>query len=265
MNIKFSVIIPSFNSSATIEKCLDSVLLQSDFDLPVEIIIVDDASCDNTIGIVEQKLAHIPKNLSYVIIVNDSNRGASFTRNEGISVARGEYILFLDSDDFYHESKFRQINYALSGDVDFMFHDFTYSFRNESFADKSRQKPRRLPKYFKYFNLIKNNICTPCVAIKRSAVQNFNTDLQRMEDLELWTRLMMSGVNTHYLSVPLVELGHELNKGSGLSSNNAAMRKSEKDMLRILSRRFIRLRFLYPVYILTHHLKKIRDQLRSIR
>ena len=263
MNIKFSVIIPCFNSHATIGKCLDSVLSQSDFDLPIEVIVVDDASVDDTVEIVKRKLEYTPDNVSCIVVSNNINSGASVTRNTGITHASGEYILFLDSDDFYHESKFSQINYALSNDVEFMFHDFTYSFKNEVENFESYKTAFRLPRYFKYLNLIRNTICTPCVVIKRSAIQEFSTELQRMEDLELWTRLMVSGVRVHYLNSPLVELGHELNKGEGLSSDNNAMRGSELEMFKILAREFMSLRLLYPFYYLVHNIKKTRDKVRS--
>ncbi|WP_394153254.1 glycosyltransferase family 2 protein [Vibrio maritimus] len=262
--MKFSIVIPSFNSTHTIAKCLESVLCQSDFDLPIEIVLVDDASTDDTVDIAKSKLESAPPNVSFKILVNESNSGASVTRNRGITSASGEYILFLDSDDYYHEHKLKILSSSLNSSIKFLFHDFTYSFNDTPFSVDAAQGPERLPNRFKYFNLVKNRICTPCVIVHRSVVQNFDISLKRMEDLELWTRIMASGTEAHHLSYPLVELGHELNKGTGLSSNNAAMRTSEREMLKILAQRFTRIRLLYPAYLLMHYMKIARDKLRTV-
>ena len=87
-----SVIINVYNSEKYIRKCLDSVLNQTYKDL--EIVIVNDGSTDNTLAICE----------SYkddrIIIINQENRGLAFSRNVGIENSKGEYLYFIDSDDF---------------------------------------------------------------------------------------------------------------------------------------------------------------------
>ena len=95
MNI--SVIIPTYNRSATLERAIQSVLNQS---FPaLEIIVVDDASTDNTSEILEKYSEKIH------LIINQRNSGVSFSRNAGIQKARGEWIAFLDSDDQWEPSK----------------------------------------------------------------------------------------------------------------------------------------------------------------
>ena len=89
MNI--TVIIPTFNRAATLERALQSVLDQT---YPAqEIIVVDDASVDNTAEILEKYSSKIN------IITNSINSGVSYSRNTGIQIARSEWIAFLDSDD----------------------------------------------------------------------------------------------------------------------------------------------------------------------
>ncbi|MBC8374746.1 MAG: glycosyltransferase [FCB group bacterium] len=95
MNI--TVIIPTFNREATLKRALQSVLDQT-FQAQ-EIIVVDDASTDNTAAILEKYSEKIN------IITNSSNRGVSFSRNVGIQIARGEWIAFLDSDDQWDPRK----------------------------------------------------------------------------------------------------------------------------------------------------------------
>ncbi len=90
----FSVIIPTFNRAHSISKAIDSVLSQTFSDF--ELIIVDDASTDNTEAIVA---SFHDNRISYV--KNDKNKERCITRNRGIEMATGKYICFLDSDDYH--------------------------------------------------------------------------------------------------------------------------------------------------------------------
>lgn len=93
-SILISVVIPVYNRENTIRRCIMSVLQQTL--LPYEIIIVDDGSADNTIGIVEE----IKKNSNVnIAIIRGKHKGAQAARNSGIRAAKGEVIAFLDSDD----------------------------------------------------------------------------------------------------------------------------------------------------------------------
>ncbi len=92
-NLKISVIIPVYNSSIFINRCLNTLIKQN-FTKPFEIIFIDDGSTDNTIEIIKKK------KLKNIKIFNlTSNFGPSTARNIGIKHAKGEYIYFLDSDD----------------------------------------------------------------------------------------------------------------------------------------------------------------------
>ena len=89
-----SVIIPVFNSGQYIKKCLHSLLNQTFQDF--EIIVVDDGSDDDSRQIVESLLS----DKENCLILSQKNGGASAARNAGISYAKGEWITFVDSDDF---------------------------------------------------------------------------------------------------------------------------------------------------------------------
>ncbi|WP_064519151.1 glycosyltransferase family 2 protein [Buttiauxella gaviniae] len=95
--MKLSIIIPCYNSAEFIEDCLESVLpnIQSD----MEVIVVNDGSTDNSSDVIKN-VGHryLDKNL---IIINQDNAGLSAARNKGLSIASGEYISLLDSDDIY--------------------------------------------------------------------------------------------------------------------------------------------------------------------
>lgn len=103
-NIKISVIIPTHNSEKYLQYCLNSVLNQSFKDF--EIICVDDASTDNTLNILEY---YRKKNNNIKIIQNKTKMGVGASRNIGINNADGEYIQFLDSDDWLDEYSFEKL------------------------------------------------------------------------------------------------------------------------------------------------------------
>lgn len=91
MNI--SVIVPAYNAQKTIERCLGSLLVESDGS--VEVVCVDDGSTDKTAEIVQE----IAEKDSRCKLVRQENRGASSARNTGLTKATGEYIMFCDADD----------------------------------------------------------------------------------------------------------------------------------------------------------------------
>lgn len=93
----FSIIIPIYNVSRYIKKCLFSVCNQT-FD-KIECIIVNDATPDNSMSVVGEILADYHGNIVFKILNHEANRGLSAARNTGIKSATGDYIYFLDSDD----------------------------------------------------------------------------------------------------------------------------------------------------------------------
>ena len=94
--VDVSVIIPVFNRIGTIGRAIDSILNQS-FQGKIEIIVSDDGSTDGTIEYIKDNY------LNRVVLLEKTvnEQGASAARNRGIKVANGEYVCFLDSDDFY--------------------------------------------------------------------------------------------------------------------------------------------------------------------
>ena len=95
--VKFSVIIPCYNVEKYVDVCIQSVLKQSISDL--EVIAVDDGSTDKTAEILDS----IAKQDTRLIIVHKNNAGVSAARNSGLEIAKGEYIIFVDADDYLAE------------------------------------------------------------------------------------------------------------------------------------------------------------------
>ena len=128
---KFSLIIPVYNVEKYIKKCLDSVFEQSFKDF--EVIVVNDGTKDKSMDIV--------KNYD-VQIINQKNMGLSEARNNGVKNAKGEYLLFLDSDDYIEKDLLKKINESLNNNPDIVrfqakdiIEDKIVEYNEKSFSD----------------------------------------------------------------------------------------------------------------------------------
>ena len=92
---KISVIVPAYNAEKYIEKCLDSVLAQTFEDY--EIVIVNDGSKDGTLDVLNRYKSEYPERIT---VISQENSGPGTTRNNAIKAATGDYLIFLDSDDY---------------------------------------------------------------------------------------------------------------------------------------------------------------------
>lgn len=111
--MKISVIVPVYNVQDYIVECLESIMLQ---DLKgIELIIVNDGSTDNSISNIE----NIINNAGNIHLINKVNGGLSSARNTGLLHATGEYVLFLDSDDYLEKDfLYKLYNEAIEHDLD---------------------------------------------------------------------------------------------------------------------------------------------------
>jgi glycosyltransferase involved in cell wall biosynthesis len=104
-----SVIVPAYNAEYSIGRCLNSLTKQT---IPIEIIVVDDGSTDNT----EQICKQYSNEFSNIIYIRKENGGVSSARNLGLSHATGKYIGFVDSDDYVAEKMFEHMSDSLEND-----------------------------------------------------------------------------------------------------------------------------------------------------
>ncbi len=110
-NIKVSVIVPVYNLSQYIGSTLDSIINQ-DFK-SFELIVIDDGSTDDSLDIIKEKLS---KSLIEYEIIHQENSGVSSARNRGIEVAKGEYLVFVDGDDYVTGNHLSEL---YNGETDF--------------------------------------------------------------------------------------------------------------------------------------------------
>ena len=104
--VKFSIITPVFNTESYLEQCLESILNQTYKNF--EIICINDASTDNSLSI----LKDYAKNDSRIRIINKENGGISAARNSGINAAMGDFLSFIDSDDWIDLDFFEKLYLA---------------------------------------------------------------------------------------------------------------------------------------------------------
>ncbi len=114
-----SIIIPIYNAEKYIRRCIDSILSQTYSDF--ELILVNDGSKDNSGSICEE---YAQKD-SRVRVFHNSNKGVSYSRNYGINKARGEWIGFVDADDWLNEDMYAEmLNEANAGDAELVMTEF---------------------------------------------------------------------------------------------------------------------------------------------
>ena len=94
-----SVIVPAFNAEATLAATLDSALTQTHS--PLEVIVVDDGSTDDTVALVDRLMRRDPR----LALIRQKNAGVAAARNAGLAQARGDYVAWLDADDLWHPTK----------------------------------------------------------------------------------------------------------------------------------------------------------------
>lgn len=116
---KISVIVPAYNAEKTIRRCLESLTISTYKEF--EVIVVDDGSNDNTVGIVKK----YGNNDNRIKLISKSNAGPSAARNSGLDCATGDIITFVDSDDYVEANYFHDLSHAFDDlTVDVVFFEF---------------------------------------------------------------------------------------------------------------------------------------------
>jgi glycosyltransferase involved in cell wall biosynthesis len=123
----FSIIIPCYNLQDYIAKAVESILHQSFQNF--EIILINDGSTDNSLKVL-QTLASVDDRIK---IIDKKNEGLSAARNSGLDIAQGEYILFLDGDDWLAENSLKELySKAKTEDLDLLIGDTLFYYSNEN-------------------------------------------------------------------------------------------------------------------------------------
>lgn len=217
----FSVIIPTYNRASTLERAILSVLNQSYKSF--ELIVINDGSSDDTFKILN-------KYADQIKIINQENMGVSHARNQGIKISKGNFIAFLDSDDYWHDNKLLvQNDYLIKNPNTQILHCDEIWMRNNK---------RVNPKFIhakgggdQFIRSIELCCISPSAVVVKKSVLNefggFREDFPVCEDYDLWLKISYK-YNVDYIDQKLLTKtgGHE----DQLSSRFKAM-----DWWRLLS------------------------------
>ena len=208
---KVSVIVPFYNVEGYIEKCLDTLVNQTLED--IEIILVNDGSKDNSILIAKKFLENYPKKIVYL---EKENGGLSDARNFGIPYAKGEYIAFLDSDDYVEKNMYEEM-YALAKkeNSDMVQCNFYWEY-----IDKNKKKIGDVQKYSNKKELItKGRVEAWNKLIKREILENeeirFPKGL-RYEDVEFTYKLAPYLEKVSFIDKPFI---HYIQRQNSISNS----------------------------------------------
>lgn len=192
--ILVSVIIPAFNAAATIGRALASVRAQDG--VGVEVIVIDDASKDNTAEVVR---AEIRPGENISLLQLPANSGASAARNAGIRLARGAYLAFLDADDIWLPGKLQRQVAAIETDPGITLVSCNSQQASADGRPLKEGHVNRPPvegtEAWKTL-LVYNFLPTPTVLTRTALVRElggFDEQLAVGEDLDLWIKLAVRG------------------------------------------------------------------------
>ena len=237
-----SVVIPTYNSSETILSCINSVFSQTYNN--IEIIVVDDGSTDTTIKLLSDLIiGHEEK----IKLVTQVNAGPSCARNNGISHAKGEYIAFLDSDDYIHESMYEDLMHCIynhhviekqvqlfAENKDLVLAGSLYSVGDKCYFSKSFSFIRKISLTGL---MLKNSFVTSTVMCPRSILQKYKFDESKKysEDYKLWLQLATLGKLCILQGEVLTKMNDKPLWGAkGLSSKLWMMEKGELDNFKFM-------------------------------
>lgn len=223
--MKYSVIIPAYNAEETIKRCIESIVLQNRPD--VEIVVINDGSTDETDSICKALQAQY----NSLVYKYKDNGGVSTARNEGLSIASGEYVMFVDSDDYVDSSCFDIIDKYISSNADFYQFGFSIVVNGLTKEDRSFSECRANTltdkEAFISNGVVSRSINSPWAKIfKRKIIDENN--LRFCEDLSTGEDLTF--VFTFLLSANSLERLTDKIYFADISNENSLSRKYRKNL-----------------------------------
>jgi glycosyltransferase involved in cell wall biosynthesis len=186
-----SVILPTYNGRAFVQRAVCSVLAQTYPSL--ELVVVDDGSHDGTADVVEHTFDDPRLTLTRLA----ENRGPYVARNAGVAASRGDLIAFIDADDEWRDDKLqKQVGQLLAGAF-----DMVHSRVVDVFPDGTRMHRTLHPRASEWReNLWRDLVATSTVLMRRSTFERlggFDEAFRAMGDWDLWVRVMREGTAAH--------------------------------------------------------------------
>lgn len=222
-----SVIIPCYRCDQTIDRAVDSIVMQTM--RPMEVIMVDDGNDGTTQKAIEQISKKAGDDICIKIVRLERNSGSATARNEGWNRATQPYIAFLDADDSWHPRKI-ELQYkwmAANASVMLTGHGIMVL-----------KKPLPFHQEISYFNakrvnkiklLLANRFPTPTVMCRRDVPFRFTSGKRYSEDYLLWLSMALHGYPLYHYEKPLTYLFKAPFGEGGLSSQLWEMQKGQLD------------------------------------
>lgn len=191
--MKVSVVVIAYNIEKYINRCLDSLINQTFKE--IEIIVINDGSTDNTLNIINK---YIDKD-NRVILHNQENKGAIEARKSGFNISKGEYILFVDGDDWLQENTIEILHNTVINDkqiIDIVLFNFLIAYEDKSIEAQSFKIDKDSEDLLKklFMDNVKPSIWSKF--IRREFIQEndikFPNSITYAEDLALTTSLFIN-------------------------------------------------------------------------
>ena len=186
---KVSVIVPIYNSRKYLKDCFNSIVNQTYKNL--EIIAINDCSSDKSLKVVKKY-----KDKRIKIINLKNNNGVAFARNKGIEEATGDYICFIDSDDYWNLKKIeKQVKFMKDNDYTFIYSDYEYLKIN------GKRHRVYVPKSITYKEALKNTtIFTSTVMFNMKYLKKediYMPLIKRGQDTACWWQVLKKGITAY--------------------------------------------------------------------
>lgn len=222
-----SVIVPVYNAEKYLRRCIDSVLAQTYTDF--ELLLIDDGSKDKSGEICDEYAIKDNR----VRVVHKDNTGVSDTRNRGMDMAQGDYLMFLDADDFWIQADSMSFFFskAKEYDLDIIRGEYVAVHEDGSFAwsrDIPKKRSRYADKVLTSDEFLEHGICgeffLPLSIFKKSCIDNLRLEKGRvfLEDMLFYSTFLLQDLKCMYL--PDIRFyGYRKNENS--ASNKVSVKK----------------------------------------
>ena len=215
MNPFFSIIIPTYNRCLMVKKSIESIQNQTYKNW--ECIVVNDGSTDNT----QVEVEKISIEDSRVKLINQINSERAISRNNGAKIAKGEYFIFLDSDDYFENTHLEELEHTIKLDdqvIDMYFTNGTILKGNSKEVIVNHTIPNLIP--FDYF--LNNSVVPARVCLHARIFKEFKFDPRTIivEDTVLWTEILALK-KIKYLPLTSVVYNLHENNSVNIQKNNA--------------------------------------------
>jgi len=219
-----SVVIPCYRCATTIRRAVDSVMRQTL--RPAEIILVDDASGDDTLEVLRQIAAELGADRVRIVAL-ERNVGAAGARNAGWAVATQRYLAFLDADDAWHPRKLELQHAFMESHLEVVLSGHAHRQLDVDGANGDDDLHQGYRMISRVELLLSNRFITPSAMVRREIPQRFFDGRRYMEDHLLWLEIASAGGMVARLNAELAYIFKAPFGEAGLSSRTLEMEKAE--------------------------------------